>query len=103
MSILDPEILIKSVAGYISKDSDSQALTILEDITDTVNFLNEQKALSADTEKQIASAVAECDKQWRERYISRFGEGSVKEEEKETETDPEIIRAESITTDDLFK
>lgn len=95
--IVKVEDLLKSVTEYASNHTDDETITLLENITDTVNDLN--------------TKYSTIDEDWRKRYIARFnGETSDSETEKEPETekedkkeDKEEKKDEEITIDDLFE
>lgn len=80
--------------GEFTPDS---MLELAEDVADTLNdYIAKLAAAEA--------ATAKVEKEWREKYTSRFfeGDGETEAEETEETEDPED-RAEHITINDLFE
>ena len=98
MAVLTREELMRAIQAKLT-DSDDD-LTILENITDTINSME-----NTDNE-DWKQKYEENDKQWRERYKARFAEPSPKQsvEEKVAIPDPEPQEPKSanFTIDDLF-
>ena len=98
MAILKKEELLQAVQAKLT-DSDDD-LTLLENITDTIN------ELSSNDNENWKSKYEENDKQWRERYKARFSEPSAKQSVEEKLTAPEAPaepKSANFTVDDLFK
>lgn len=88
------EEIIKALSEFVAKIEGDEAVSLLEDVTDT---LNAQGANESEIQERIAKSVAEVEKKWREKYIARFTDAVEKEDvEAETETETET------TFDDLF-
>lgn len=94
----------KSIIG----DSD-EAISFLEDLADSVETVDVSAYETRISELETANAdltnkVAETDKAWREKYVSRFGEGSpapsteISDEIENGEEDIEIPSEEDIAT-----
>ena len=96
MGVLKKEELMSAVQNIIGDRSDDEALNFIADITDTVNYL-ENNFNDADSWK---SKYEENDKAWREKYRDRFFTGD-NTEETPSYNDGEL--QEDITIDDLFK
>lgn len=98
MAILTKQQLLEAVQGKLT-DSDDD-LTILENITDTLNSFENTE--NEDWKKKFE----ENDKAWRERYKARFSEPSHAAPEVEQHL-PEVEvnepKSANITIDDLFK
>ena len=103
MAVLNKEEFFNRVRDRIGDDSSDEAISFLEDVTDTYNNLeNNGNKDGIDWEQRYR----ENDEAWKKRYANRFYNGSTqysgcgaegKEEEKE-EYDPE-----SITINKLFE
>ena len=98
MAILTKQQLLEAVQGKLT-DSDDD-LTILENITDTLNSFENTE--NEDWKKKFE----ENDKTWRERYKARFSEPTRTAPEVEQHL-PEVEvnepKSANITIDDLFK
>lgn len=99
MAILKKEELLQLVQSKLT-DSDDD-LTLLENITDTINELSKEE------QEDWKTKYEENDKQWRERYKARFSEPSTKQsvEEKVATPEPEddTPKSAGITIEELFK
>lgn len=108
MAILSKEKFFESVKNRLGDDVSDEAMSFLEDITDTYNDL-ETKSSNKDSE-DWKSKYEELDKTWREKYKARFFESGntnssnpttpteVKKEQEEDVKDD----SESIDFGDLF-
>lgn len=99
MAILKKDELLQAVQAKLT-DSDDD-LTLLENITDTIN------ELSSSENEDWKAKYEENDKQWRERYKARFAEPSAKQSVEEKVSSPEkevdIPKSADITIDKLFE
>ena len=99
MAVLTKEELMKVIQEKLT-DSDDD-LTILENITDTINNYSDTN------QEDWKTKYEENDKQWRERYKARFSEPSAKPSVEEKtpvpDPDPELPKSANYTVDDLFK
>lgn len=93
--------ILEAIKKRIGEDSSDEALSFLEDVTDTLNDYDE-KAKGDGTDWK--SKYEENDKQWRDRYRERFFSGS-------SDNDKELLGAKEppkkeeeteVTIDDLF-
>lgn len=91
------EEIIDAVKTRMGEDTSDESIAFLEDITDTLNDYEERANGDGTDWKAEAERI---DREWREKYISRFDSASTKEKEepKEKEAEKEIR-----TFDDLFK
>lgn len=100
MAILTKQQLLEAVQGKLT-DSDDD-LTILENITDTLNSFENKNTENEDWKKKFE----ENDKAWRERYKARFSEPTHTTPEVEQHL-PEVEvnepKSANITIEDLFK
>ena len=101
MAILDKDTYFNKLHERIGNDTSEEALTFLEDMTDTYNDMaNRANGDGVDWK----SKYNELDKTWREKYRHRFlnsdggNPNPIPQSEVEKEYNPE-----SITFDDLFK
>lgn len=69
MAKLSKAEMFKKVKEYLKEDTSDEAISILEDLTDTLSEDNPDKDKEIeDLKKQLE----EVDKSWRQRYIDRF-------------------------------
>ena len=85
-----------SIKSRFGDDTSDDAIAFLENVTDTVNDLETRANGDGTDWKAEAERI---DKEWREKYISRF-DTPVEDKPKETKTGEEKIVK---TYDDLFK
>lgn len=69
MPVLDRETYFNRVHDRIGNDTSEEALSFLEDMTDTFNDLEKK---SRGTGEDWEQKYHELDKTWRERYRHRF-------------------------------
>ena len=104
--VLSKDDLMKKVKDLIGDKSDDVSLSLIEDINDTYDDLNNKD--SEDWKKKYEDEhkkFEDNDKQWREKYRDRFFNGS-DDENSDTESDDNTPDEEnkSITKfEDLFK
>lgn len=91
---LSKEELITKFKNYGTVEGEEptdEFLSMLEDITDTVDGLSETNERIAELEGELNAEkdkVKEVEKTWKQKYIDRFGEGTSKpESNKEPEPD----------------
>lgn len=87
MAVRSTEELIKIVSDRIGNDNSDEALSILEDVADTLNSLEDKN------KEDWKTKYEELDTEWRKKYRDRF-EQNIKPKE---ETKEEIK-----TVEDLF-
>ena len=93
------EEIIKALSEIVVKVEGDEAVALLEDVTDT---LNAQGINENEVQVQIASAVAEVEKKWREKYIARFADAVEKSGTESDDEENKTDEAESTDFDDLF-
>lgn len=96
MAVKSREELMAQISARIGSDTSDEAISFMEDVTDTLNDL-EQKATGDGTDWK--AKYESNDKEWREKYIARFS-GASEDDEPETGADEE---RKSYSFDDLFK
>lgn len=91
---LSKEELITKFKNYGTTEGDEptdEFLSMLEDITDTIDGLSETNERITELEGELNAEkdkVKEVEKTWKQKYIDRFGEGtSQPESHKEPEPD----------------
>lgn len=91
---LSKEELITKFKNYGNVEGEEptdEFLSMLEDITDTIDGLSETNERIAELETELNAEkdkVKEVEKTWKQKYIDRFGEGtSNPEPDKEPEPD----------------
>lgn len=70
MAVLDREKFMSRLQERIGEDTSDEAMTFIEDMTDTFNDL-ETRSNGNDNE-QWKTKYEELDKSWREKYKARF-------------------------------
>lgn len=102
MAVLSHDDFMRAVKGLAGDNADDNTLTMIENFTDTFNDL---EARASDT-TDWKTKYEQNDNEWREKYKSRFFDGSagtnpaaVKKDQKEDITDD----GKDISFDDLFK
>lgn len=69
MAVKTSSEIIEAVKGRIGNDVSDDALTLLEDVTDTLNDLQTKANGDGVDWKSEAERI---DKEWREKYFTRF-------------------------------
>lgn len=97
MSVRSREELITTVTSMFGENPSDDQISLLEDITDTVEDYEDRLSDTTDWKTKYE----ENDKEWRKRYTDRFNNTEPKPEPTTVEPEPE---PEVMTTfDDLFK
>lgn len=110
MAVLSREDLLNSIKDKFKDDTSDDTLTLIENVSDTINDLTEKSSGEEDWKKKYE----ENDKQWREKYKERFFSGDTStKQEPATRTEPDNDTEERVpgyhydgtpmTFDDLFK
>lgn len=89
--------ILASVNTLIGNDTSDEALTLIEDITDTFNDANTSKG------EYTKEKYEELDRSWRERYKERFLSGDKSLDPKDDEDDDTDSRDKPLRYEDLFK
>ena len=92
MAVRTPEELLAAIKERIGDDTSDEALTLIEDISDTINTKNR------DDKEDWKKKYEENDAAWRQKYRERFFNPPT-----ENEKDDEEIEEKSLTNDELFK
>lgn len=92
MAIRTMDELRNSLDIILNERTDDEALTFIEDFTDTVEDLEKRAAENVNWKE----AYEENDREWREKYRKRFFEGNDEEEIEET------VVTEKRSYDELF-
>lgn len=100
MAIKTQEELLTSIRGLLADDTSDEAISLLEDVTDTLGSFSNTNNESEDWKKKYE----ENDKEWRQKYRDRFfntgSDGEGKSDAKfEPEPEPEPAMRKF---DDLF-
>ena len=86
MAIITSDELIKKISERVGEDTSDEALSLLEDVTDTVADLVRQVSESGDWETKYQ----ENDAAWRQRYRDRFSSAVDPEQELPVPEEEEI-------------
>ena len=106
MAVKTKDELIQAVVTRIGEDSSDEAIALIEDVTDTLNDF-ETKANGGGEDWK--TKYDELDKSWREKYISRFTDGSTTvdndkdDSEDNDENSGDVEGDEPMTYEDLFE
>ena len=92
MSVKSKEELMAAIRTKIGEDSDDDTLTLVEDISDTLDSFGDSENWKTKYE--------ENDKAWRQKYRDRFFSATETVEDDETEGEDEM---KNLTFDELFK
>lgn len=97
VSFLDKEAFFNRIDAFIGDRSDDDAISFIEDMTDTYTELEKRQSESEDWKKKYS----DLDDKWKKRYRKRFFSGTII-------SDPEVDfdeekKPEDITIDDLFE
>ena len=77
MAVKSREEIIAQITSTIGDSTSDEAITLLEDVNDTLNSLAEKNADGTDWK----SEAERIDKEWREKYIARFSNSSADDDE----------------------
>lgn len=77
MAVISKDDLMKKVSAFISEEQNDDAISLVEDISDT---LSDYEAKINDT-TNWKQKYEENDKAWRQKYVSRFSAGVVPEDD----------------------
>lgn len=96
MAIINTDDLIRRISEWIGEDTTDEALSLLEDVNDTVSDLSRQIEESGDWERRYN----ENDADWRRRYRERFNSAVDPEQAAPV---PEVEEVKHNTFEELFK
>lgn len=91
------EEIIASLKSIIGEDNSDEAITLLEDVTDTLSVDN--SAITAELE-DMKQKYTDLDNEWRKRYRDRFY-GDVDTSEDDVLRD--ALKPQALTYDSLFE
>lgn len=78
MSVLNREEMLNKVQQFIGEDKSDEAIALLEDINDTfADDTNQELQTLRNTNQRLEQEKEEIDKNWREKYKSRFFDGEI--------------------------
>lgn len=100
MARLSKEEMLNKVKTFIGDNNSDEALSLVEDINDTIieNDETEIEILRAENER-LKTEKTELDNNWREKYKSRFFDGTpINEKDDDIDEPPK-----KLTFEDLFK
>lgn len=88
MAIKTQEELLTSIKGLLADDTSDEAISLLEDVTDTLGSFSNTNKDNEDWKKKYE----ENDKEWRQKYRDRFfntGSGDDGKSDARFDPDPE--------------
>lgn len=98
MAIKTKEELLASIKAKLGEDTSDEAISLLEDLSDTLDTTKD----STDWKQKYE----ENDKQWREKYTSRFYDTGSEDKREKPDSKPEDKdeedKASTVTFNDLF-
>lgn len=98
MSVLSKDELLEKTRSLLGDRTDDEAITFIEDVTDTYDSISGSK--SGYTEEEVTAKVNEVEEKWRKKYRDRFfGNG----DDDDDEPDGGNTNTEEVTIDDLFE
>ena len=99
MSVLSRDELLEKTRALLGERTDDEAITFIEDVTDTYDSISGAK--SGYTEEEVTAKVNEVEEKWRKKYRDRFfGNGG--DDDDDDEPDDGNTNTEEVTIDDLF-
>lgn len=97
------EELIQQLKDFIGDNTSDTAISLLDNLTDTVNTDYASELQTANNKiEQLTQEKNELDKSWKQKYISRFNQ-PIKEDELNGDTDDTDPEPYSLSYDTLFK
>lgn len=100
MAVLSKEDFFARLHTRIGEDTSDEAISFLEDMTDTFNDLEKRATGDGVNWEQ---RYHDLDESWKKRYRHRFFSGESNMPSDEGDTVGEEFTSETITVDDLFK
>lgn len=96
MAVTDKKSLLDRVTAIIGDDKNDEAISLMEDLTDTFDDYDEKVRDQTDWKTKYE----ENDKNWRDKYVSRFKVGVVPDEDEDDKDEPaQITRFEDLFTE----
>lgn len=81
MAVMKKEDLITRLTAFIGEEQNDDAISLIEDVSDTLGDYDSKINDSTDWKNKYE----ENDKEWRNKYVARFTQGVVQEEEQTPE------------------
>ena len=78
MAVRSREEIIAQLSERVGSDTSDETITLIEDITDT---LAEYETRANSDGKDWKAEAERIDKEWREKYVSRFSSGGTPDDE----------------------
>lgn len=102
MAVLNKEQFLARLQERIGEDTSDEAMTFIEDMTDTFNDMETRS--NGQIDEQWKQKYTELDKSWREKYKARFfNSETTPADVKDTQEDDVKDDAEEKTYADLFE
>lgn len=100
MAIKTQEELLTSIKGLLADNTSDEAISLLEDVTDTLGSFSNANKDNEDWKKKYE----ENDKEWRQKYRDRFFNTGSSDGKSDDKFEPEPEPGPAIRKfDDLFK
>lgn len=97
MAVKTKDEILSSIKEHFADDSSDEAISFIEDVTDTFSDLENRANGDGTDWKAEAKRI---DNEWREKYKARFFSAS---DEEPDESDPEFDEVKPMKFEDLFK
>lgn len=97
MAVKTKDEILASIREHFAEDSSDEAISFIEDVTDTFTDLESRANGDGTDWKAEAKRI---DNEWREKYKARFFSGSKEDEDTQ---DPEFDEPKQLKFEDLFK
>ena len=102
MAVLNKEEFMSRLQERIGEDTSDEAMTFIEDMTDTFNDMETRS--SGNNDEQWQQKYDELDKSWREKYKARFFNSETTPADTKDEQEDDVKDdAEENTFADLFE
>ena len=101
MSVLNKEQFMERLKARIGEDTSDDAVSFIEDMTDTFNDMETRS--NGQSDEQWQAKLDELDKSWRTKYRDRFFSETTPADVKEVQEEDVKDDAESKTFSDLFE
>ena len=100
MAVLGKEEFMKQLNDIVGDNTSDEALSFLENASDTIDYLSKQVTEAGDWKKKFETN----DANWRQKYRERFAQPSLPREESDDTIDEEDDdQTEELTFENLFK
>ena len=97
MAVRTREEILSQIKSKFADDTSDDVIALMEDVTDT---LTELETKAGGDGKDWKAEAERIDKEWREKYISRFSGGSSNEDDV---NEPNDDKPKSYSFDQLFE